>query len=133
MVQAARRSHPHLHFQAGALECLPIPDASAGGLLAWYSLIHTAPDRLPVAVGESARVLAPGAWLLTAFQSGTGQRVERTSAYGHQITMTNYRHDPQHIVELLTEGRFDVHAKLHRAAEGVEKTPQSMVLARRRC
>ncbi len=132
MVQVARHAHPHLRFDVGALEDLPAPAATLGGLLAWYSLIHTAPDRLPATVGEFARVLRPGAWLLTAFQSGDGQRVERTSAYGHPVTLTNYRHAPKHVITVLDEAGVDVHAQLHRGAEGVEKTPQAVLLARRR-
>ncbi len=74
MVEVARRTHPHPRFDVGALEDLPVSDASLGGLLAWYSLIHTAPGRLSAIVGEFARVLRPGVWLLTAFQAGAGQR-----------------------------------------------------------
>ncbi|PPK98323.1 methyltransferase family protein [Kineococcus xinjiangensis] len=132
MVDLARRTRPHLRFDVGALEDLPATDATLGGLLAWYSLIHTTPDRLPAIVGEFARVLRPGAWLLTAFQAGDGRRVEITSAYGHPVELTNYRHDPQHLIVVLAEAGFDVHAHLHRGAEGVERTPQSVLLARRR-
>lgn len=131
MVDNARRAHPHVRFDVGELEGLPFDDATAGGVLAWYSLIHTAPGRLREVVGELARVSAPGSWLLTAFQSGTGQRVDRANAYGHAVAMTAYRHDPRYVVDVLTAGGFDVHVELHRSAEGPETTPQSIVLARR--
>jgi hypothetical protein len=36
---------------------IPVPDTTLGGLLAWYSLIHTAPDRLTNCVSEFARVV----------------------------------------------------------------------------
>ena len=45
--------------------------------------------------------------------------------------LTNYRHDPQHVITALHEAGFVVHAQLHRDAEGVEKTPQAVLLARR--
>lgn len=131
MIEVARRAHPHLVFDVGALEELPVPDAAAGGLLAWYSLIHTAPDGLPALAAEFARVLRPGSWMLTAFHAGDGRRVERTSAYGHPIAMTNYVHDLVHVQHVLHEAGFHVHATVHRAAEGAEKTPQSILLARR--
>ncbi|GAB7191160.1 class I SAM-dependent methyltransferase [Kineococcus sp. NUM-3379] len=131
MVELARRTRPHLRFDVGALEELPVPSATLGGLLAWYSLIHTAPDRLSGIVDGFARALRPEAWLLTAFQAGRGQRVEHTGVYGHPVTLTNYRHDPQHLVAVLAGAGFDVHAQLHRGAEGAESTPQSVVLARR--
>lgn len=131
MVEEARRKYPHLRFDIGAIEDLHVPDAALGGLLAWYSLIHTAPDRLPAIVDEIARVLKPGAWFLTAYQAGAGQRVDRTSAYGHPVTMTSYHHDPQHLVDVLVGGGFDVHAEVHRAPEGRETAPQSVLLARK--
>jgi hypothetical protein len=48
------------------------------------------------------------------------------------ITMTNYRHVPQHMIALLDARGFDVHAQLRRSAEGAETTPQTVLLARRR-
>lgn len=129
MIDIARRTYPELPFEVGALEELPLPNASLGGLLAWYSIIHTAPDRLPAIVADAARALRPGAWLLAAFQAGDGQRVDRTSAYGQPVTMTNYRHDPEHVVDVLEEHGFKIHARLHRAAQGTEKASQSMLLA----
>lgn len=132
MVEVARRTHPQLRFDVGSLEHLPVPDASLGGLLAWYSLIHTAPARLPAIASEFARVLKPGVWLLTAFQAGDGQRVEHATVYGHPVALTSYRHDPQHVVATLHEAGVVVRAQLHRDPEGVEKTPQAVLLAQRR-
>lgn len=132
MVDVARRTHPHLRFEVGVMEDLRIPDAALGGLLAWYSLIHTAPSRLQAVVDEFARVLRTGGWLLAAFQAGEDERVDRSSAYGHAVTLTNYRHAPQHVVAVLDADGFDVHTELHRSPEGVERTPQSVLLARRR-
>lgn len=110
MVEVARRIHPQLRFDIGALEDLPVPDASPGGLLAWYSLIHTAPGRMSAIVGKLARVLRPGAWLLTAFQAGDGQCVEHASVYGHPVALTNYRHNPQHVITALEEAGVVIRA-----------------------
>ena len=132
MIAVARQAHPKLRFHVGALEDLPIQDGAASGVLAWYSMIHTRPDRLPSIAEEFERVLKPGGWLLTAFQAGAGERVERTHAYGQQVTMTNYRHDPDQVIAVLVDAGFQLHAELHRAAEADERTPQSVLLARRR-
>ena len=132
MVDVARRAHPHLRFDVSAMEDMHIQDAALGGLLAWYSLIHTAPDGLATVVSEFARILKTGGWLLTAFQTGAGQRVERSRAYGHTVTMTTYRHQPQHLIAILDAGGFDLHTQLQRSAEGAETTPQTVLLARRR-
>lgn len=128
MIDVARRTYPNLRFEVGVLEDLPLPDATLGGLLAWYSLIHTAPDRLETIVAQFARVLRPGAWVLAAFQAGKGQRVDRTNAYGHSVTMTNYRHDPEHVERVLKDHGFDLHTRLSRSGEGTETTPQSVLL-----
>jgi SAM-dependent methyltransferase len=132
MIDVARRTHPRLRFQVGAMEDLPIQDAALGGLLAWYSLIHTAPSRLPAVVSEFARILKPGGWLLTAFQTGEGQRVERSTAYGHTVTMTHYRHAAQQVISVLDTGGFNLHTQLHRSPEGFETTHQAVLLACRR-
>lgn len=131
MVEAARRVHADLDFQVGALEDLPFRDASLGGLLAWYSLIHTAPDRLSVIAAQFERVLKRDAWLLTAFQCGAGERVDRTSAYGHAVSMTNDRHRPEHVRDALIRAGFEIHVHVLRAPEGAETTPQCLLLARK--
>ncbi len=132
MIDVARRTHPQLRFEVGVMEDLPIQDAALGGLLAWYSLIHTPPDRLPAVVSEFARVLKPGVWLLTAFHAGDGQRVERSTAYGHAVTMTNHRHAAQQVISVLHTGGFNLHTQLHRSPEGAETTHQAVLLACRR-
>ena len=131
MISLARRSHPGLHFAVGTSHQLPVQSGTLGGLFAWYSLIHDAPDLLAPIIAEFARVLRPGGWLLTAFQAGDGQRIDRSSAYGRSVTMTNYRHDADRVSELLEDHGFRTHARLSRAAEGTEKSPQSILLAQR--
>ncbi|MGZ6820822.1 MAG: class I SAM-dependent methyltransferase, partial [Blastococcus sp.] len=57
MVAVARRTHPELRFDEGSMTALDLPDASLGGLVAWYSVIHTPPELLPGVFAEFARVL----------------------------------------------------------------------------
>lgn len=132
MVAAAHRLQPALPFVIAANEALPIPDASVGGALCWYSLIHTPPERLHEPLAELARVLRPGGWMLTAFQAGAGERVDGDTAYGQPVRMTNYRHDPHLVVEVLEAEGLDPHVELHRGPEGDERAPQALLLARRR-
>lgn len=132
MVDVARRTHPDLDFEVAAMQSLPVEEGFFGGLLAWYSMIHTPPAELDEAVDECARVLRPGGYLLAAFQAGDGQRVDRPSGYGRPVTFTSYRHDPD-VLSALFEGKgFDVRARLLRAAEGREWAPQAFVFATRR-
>lgn len=71
MIEVARREHPHLTFNVGSLLDLDQPDASLGGLVAWYSLVHTPRTLLPAAFAEFFRVLRPGGHLLIAFKATT--------------------------------------------------------------
>lgn len=67
----ARSRYPHVKFIEGSFTELPVADASLGGILAWYSLIHTPPEELPAVFAEFARALAPGGSMLIGFFDGT--------------------------------------------------------------
>lgn len=100
----ARAQHPELEFVHGSFAELPASDASLGGILAWYSLIHTSPEQLPSVLAEFVRVLAPGAGLLIGFFEG-----EPREPFAHAIT-TAYFWTPDAMTELLVEAGFAVTA-----------------------
>lgn len=79
---------------------LDLPDGALGGVLVWYSLIHTPPPQLPAVITELARVLRPGGLLLTAFQAGD-ERVHLAHAYGHAVSLDAYRLPPDDLAALL--------------------------------
>jgi SAM-dependent methyltransferase len=133
MVEVARRTYPGLQFHEGSLTALDLADGSLGGILAWYSIIHTPPELLPVVFSEFHRVLRPGGHLLLAFQAGDGQRVERQEAYGHAVSLVNYRLSPDHIADQLGKAGLDVHTRVFREpGAGFETVPQAYLMARRR-
>ncbi len=132
MVAEAKRRCPDLDFRVGTMTALDVPDQSVDGVVAWYSIIHLPPDQLPVAFAELARVLVPGGRLQLAFQVGNGP-VEIDQAYGHEISATAYRLDPDEIAGLLSDAGFTVLVRQVRGAVGRwEKTPQAYLLARTR-
>ncbi|WP_371800032.1 methyltransferase domain-containing protein [Streptomyces sp. NBC_01707] len=47
MIAVARRTHPDLRFDVGSMNALDLEDGSLGGIIAWYSIIHTPPELLP--------------------------------------------------------------------------------------
>src|SRR4051794_969007 len=47
MIAQARADNPHLRFEEGSMTALDLPDGGLAGALAWYSLIHMEPARLP--------------------------------------------------------------------------------------
>lgn len=132
MVGVARRAHPGLRFEEGSLAALDLADGSLAGALAWYSLIHTPPERLAPVVAELVRVLAPGGRLLTAFQVGDEPR-HLAHAYGHDISLDAYRLRPDFVADLFGDAGLVVEARLVREPEQAEKTPQAYLLARKPC
>jgi SAM-dependent methyltransferase len=129
MLGIARAHFPETAFAVGRLQALPYADSSFGGVLAWYSVIHTPPPELPAVFGELHRVLQPRGHLLLGFQAGRGTR-RVPHAYGHDIELHAQLHEPQQVAEQLRATGFEVVAELTRAPQR-ERHPQAFVLARR--
>lgn len=130
MIEIARREYPDLAFDVADLSDLPTGDAQLGGVFAWYSIIHTAPGRLPRIFDEFCRVLAPGGFLLLGFQVGQGPR-HMTSAYGHEVDLEAYLFTPDFITGLLTRAGFGVVAQMVRVPAEFERTQQAVLLAQK--
>ncbi len=133
MVDIARSRYPELRFEVGAMAALDLDDGVLGGVLAWYSIIHTPPDQLSIAFAELGRVLAPGGHLLLAFQAGDDDHVHREEAYGHAVSLDSYRHSPDRVAESLKQAGLPVHTRVLRAPDdsGSETSPQAYFLARK--
>jgi ubiquinone/menaquinone biosynthesis C-methylase UbiE len=131
MVSVARRMYPHLRFDEGSIMALDLPERSLGGIVAWYSIIHTPPERLPLAFAEFSRVLSPGGHLLLAFQVGSNQRVRLEQAYGHQVSYDAFRLCPDHVTDLLGQAGLAVDARLLREPQPPERTQQAYLMAQK--
>lgn len=130
MIRAARTLHPDLSFAVGSIDALDVESDSLVGVLAWYSIINTAPAVLPTVLAELLRVIAPGGWLLIGCQSGAGQR-HIAHAYGHDVSLDAHLYTTASLGAELTELGAFVHTTVTRGPEGAEKHPQGTVLARR--
>ena len=128
MVDLARQTYPHLHFEVGSLTALDLPDATAGGVLAWYSTIHTPPPYLPGAFAEFSRVLTPGGHLLVGFHVGDGDR-PRTVALRDGVSVDAYDATPEQVADLCRQMGLVVRAQMVRAAQGRETRPQGSLIA----
>lgn len=90
LLDLARARHPHLTFTRGDLGELSevervdgtLGDSSLDGAVAWFSLIHTAPDDLDRLLAEIARVLRPGGLVLVGFQVAPEAEPE---AFDHRV------------------------------------------------
>jgi ubiquinone/menaquinone biosynthesis C-methylase UbiE len=116
MLAVARTAHPHISFEEGQLNRLPIKTGALAGAVCWYSIIHTPPDRLAEAFGELARVLIPGGYILLAFQA-EGEPVHRRDAQSTLLPLTSYRHSVQEVARYLKDTGFEIYATVLRAAE----------------
>jgi len=128
MIAQARNSHPQRHFKTGDLAALPYPGRSFRAVLAWYSVIHTPPEHLPDVVTELARVTRHGGHVLLGFQAGSGQRT-MDHAYGHDVVLTAWLHDPAEVAKLLSRQGFTIAAQLTREPRSIEAHAQAFILA----
>ena len=70
MIAHAQQRYPTLAFRQGDLRSLAVPDATFGGITAFYSIIHLAPSELVPTFHEWWRVLRPAGYVLAAFHNG---------------------------------------------------------------
>lgn len=101
-VSGARARFPRCRFEVGDLERLPFEDACFDGVLAWYSLIHREPARMPSALAELRRVMRPGASLLVGFFTG-----DVLEPFAHAVTPA-YRWPVDALVRVVEENGFRV-------------------------
>lgn len=134
MVQVARQAYPDLSFEVGSMLALDLPDASLGGVLAWYSTIHVPDASLPAVFAEFRRVLTPGGYLLLGFQAGDST-LHRTEALGQPVSLDFRHRRPEQVAGMAVKAGLTVRARLLRAPDEdgpfPEQSPQGFVLARK--
>jgi SAM-dependent methyltransferase len=128
MVEAAQQAHPDLPFLEGSITAVPLGDGVLAGALAWYSIIHIPSAELAPVFAEFHRVLRPAGHLLLAFQAGQGELVRRQQAYGHAVSLVNYRHSPARTVEQLQRAGLTVQAQLIRTPGKWETAEQAYLV-----
>ncbi|BAW10701.1 class I SAM-dependent DNA methyltransferase [Nocardia seriolae] len=126
MIRLARAAHPDIPFEVGSMDRLPFGDAALAGIVAWYSIIHTPPQRLPAVLTEFARVLLPGGHALFGFQAT--DEPTGTRDYAHRVAPA-YRWAPDTFAEVLADNGFRATTKFWREARPDERTPQGTVFA----
>ncbi|MFG2568589.1 class I SAM-dependent DNA methyltransferase [Streptomyces sp. NPDC048567] len=126
MVDIARHRHPELRFETGTMDALGLPDGGLGGIVAWWSILHTPPDLLPALFAEFRRVLAPGGRLLLGFHAGNGEPYtseKRAGGFAYAIHLLS----TERVVGQLEEAGFTLTARL--TTPGA-RWPQMCLLAR---
>lgn len=130
MLDVARRDNPGLTFSEGSMFALDLPDAGLAGVLAWYSLVHTPLVRVPDALAQFHRVLAPGGYLQLGFHEGD-RHTHKTEAYGHDgVSLDVYRLPIGRVCAFLLAAGFVVETEVVRHVAG-DRAPLAAVLARK--
>jgi SAM-dependent methyltransferase len=127
MIDLARESYPDLRFEVGSMDALDLADGELGGILSWYSVIHTPPQELPPYFAEFRRVLAPGGYLLLAFFESEGGPVV---AFDHKVTPA-YRWPIDDLAELARKADFVEVGRMLREPQDDERFRRGHLLMRR--
>ncbi|TXK34767.1 class I SAM-dependent methyltransferase [Nonomuraea sp. C10] len=127
LIDIARRDYPDLRFEVGSMGALDVADGELGGLLSWYSLIHTPPTELPPYFAEFRRVLAPGGYLLLGFFESEGGPVSR---FDHKVTPA-YRWPIDELADLASKEEFVEVARMLREPLEDERFRRGHLLMRR--
>ncbi len=122
IADAAER-YPRTRYRLGRAEDLDVESRSLGGVLAWYSLIHTEPSAIDAPFEEFARALAPGGGLVLGFFAGP-----RCEPFDHAIT-TAYSWPISLLVERVERAGFSVVDTRVRESPGGR--PEGLLAARR--
>ncbi|WP_051027678.1 class I SAM-dependent methyltransferase [Nocardia higoensis] len=128
MIAQARAAHPGLRFEVGSLERTGLPSGTLAGLLAWYSLIHLPPERIPGALAEFARVLRPGGYALLGFQAA--ESAGDPVAFDHAVVRA-YRWWPERLADAARAAGFEVVLRMVRAPRPGERFDQASLLLRK--
>ncbi|MFD5467843.1 class I SAM-dependent methyltransferase [Kitasatospora sp. NPDC127059] len=126
LVAIARRRYPQLSFEVGSMGALAAGDATLGGVVSWYSLIHTPPEQLPAYLAEFRRVLAPGGYALLAFFESEGEPV---APFDHKVT-TAYRWPVDTLAEIAGAAGFTETARLLRVPGDGERFRRGHLILR---
>jgi SAM-dependent methyltransferase len=133
MVAIAQQRSPDISFEQGSMLALAQPDASWGGIVALYSLIHLPQDERPRALAEFHRVLRPGGLLLLAFHMGDEQR-HLDEWWGQEVSLDIWFLQPHEIESLLRDAGFTVEMSLVRqpyAPDVEHQSQRAYILARK--
>jgi SAM-dependent methyltransferase len=128
LVGIARETYPHLRFEVGSMGALEAADGELGGVVSWYSLIHTPPEQLPSYLAEFRRVLAPGGHALLGFFESEGAPV---TPFDHKVT-TAYRWPIDALAALAAEAGFAETGRMLREPGEGERFRRGHLLLRAR-
>lgn len=114
MIAEACASHPELAFRVGDMFQLPYEPGRAGGIVAFYAIVHVPTHELATPFRDWYRVLAGGGLVAVSFHVGT-ETVHVEELFGARTSLDFVTHPPDAVIAALTEAGFTLEARLDRA------------------
>ena len=130
MIDEARRAFPGSQFQVGDLTSLGVAEAALAGIVARYSLIHLAPERLADVFVEWARALAPGAPALVSFFAADSPATHG-EPFDHAVVTAHALFPETVVAEMEGAGFRDFEVSMRKPMKGERPLDHAAVLARR--
>lgn len=129
-IAQAHKAFPALQFQVGDLAALDNPDASLGGIVSRYSLIHIHPSLFSAIFQEWMRALEPGAPVAVSFFGSTSAETHGTP-FGHTVA-TAYELFPATVAQQMRDAGFiDVEIETNPIPEGGRPFDHATLLVRK--
>lgn len=128
MIAAARRDYPGLRFEVGSMTALDLADGSAGGLLAWWSLIHVPDEAVPEVLAGFRRVLRAGRPLMVGFFTGDQVRLKTSGYGGHPMNVRVFHRPADRVAGWLGQAGFTLEARIDLPMD--EPFPGAVLIAR---
>jgi SAM-dependent methyltransferase len=129
MIGIARREYPGIPFEVGSMTDLDLADCSAGGVLAWYSLIHVPDGEVPAVLAHFHRVLRPGGVALLGFHIGDEDRLKTRGYGGHPMQVHVNLRPLDRVESWVRDVGFTLEARVVLSPDA--EVPAGILLARR--
>ncbi len=129
-IAQARRAFPAARFHVGDLTALDMEDASLGGIVSRYSLIHLPPSHLGSVFEEWMRMLQPGAPVLVSF-FGSLSAATHGTPFDHTVATAHELFPATIGGQLEAAGFADIEFGTRPPGEDGRPFDQATVLARR--
>lgn len=132
MVEQARRLNPEITFAQGDMRSLNIANASWGGIVAFYSILHIPREEVIGALCELKRVLRPEGILFLAFHVGQ-DILHRDELWGEAVSLDFIFFNPDEMSGYLKSAGFEIQDVIERPPyENVEyQSRRAYIFARK--
>ncbi len=107
MIERARQLNPDISFREGDMMALDLPDRTLAGITAFYAIVNTPRESLPLVFREMERVLKPGGLVLLAFHVGD-ETLHPDQLWGRRVSMDFFLFPPRVIQQYLESAGFAI-------------------------